>query len=191
LISITEIRGVKHFEITTPEALIDYISEKKTSLEEKEKKLKEILPKLMKIQIDSANKTSVKILLGEKSIKPLVIDIFSNAKETIYVMGARGSKNERYNNFWWHITKEIVEKKGKKANYLFSENISEYYKEHKKLKNVKAKWLEGITPVAIDTIDDKVLIFSYEEELICVQITSELIANSFKSFFKSLWKIAK
>lgn len=191
LISMTKIRGVKQFEATNPSALINYIVEKKNQLEEKEKNLKKILPKLIKLQTDQANKTSINILLGEKSIRPLMIELFTNAKEKICAMGIRGTKNEKYNNFWWHITTEIAEKKKKKALYLFSENTSEYYKRHKKLKQISTKWLDGITPTAIDIIDDKILIFSYEKELMCVHITSKPIADSFKSFFMGLWKVAK
>ncbi|MEA3414422.1 MAG: helix-turn-helix domain-containing protein [Nanoarchaeota archaeon] len=191
LISTTKIKGIKHFEATSPSALINYIADKKNQLEEKEKNLKEILPKLIKLQINSIDKTSVNIILGEKSIKPLIENLFSNAQEKICVMGIRGTKNEKYNNFWWHLTNEIIEKKKKKALYLFSENTSKYYKRHKKLKQIKIKWLNGITPTAIDIIDNQVLVFSYGEELTCIHITSKLIADSFKSFFMSLWNIAK
>jgi sugar-specific transcriptional regulator TrmB len=191
LISTTKIRGIKHFEITSPNALINFIAEKKNKLEEKEKNLKKILPELIKIQINSIDKTSVNILLGEKSIKPLMTELFNEAKEKICVMGIRGTKNQKYNNFWWHITNEIVEKEKKRALYLFSENTSEYYKRHKKLKQTKIKFLEGITPTAIDIIDEHVLIFSYGEELTCVHLISKAIASSFRNFFMNLWKISK
>jgi sugar-specific transcriptional regulator TrmB len=191
LISITKISGVKYFQPTNPQTLINYIDEQKKELEDKEGRLKEILPNLVKLQGLEKNEASVNLLMGERSIKPLVTELFTKADRRICAMGIRGSKKERYNNFWWHITTTIAERKKEGAFYLFSENSSQYYKKHKKLKKIKIKFIDTITPNAVDIIDDNVLIFTYDEDLTCVYIKSKEIAESFRGFFMSLWKIAK
>ena len=191
LVAVTEMNGIKHFQITSPKALLTYIDEQKKELEEKEIQLEKILPGLIELQLSYPKKTSVNLIVGERSIRPLVIDLFSNAKQIICAMGLRGSKNPKHNNFWWHITSSIAERKKKKSYYLFSENKTEYFKKHKKLKSVKIKYNEGITPTAIDIIDHHVLIFSYKEEMTCIHIIDEDIAESFRSFFMTLWKISK
>jgi len=190
LVSIKKINGVKHFQISNIKALINYIDDQKIQLEKKEKSLKQILPSLLKMQNSSESKASVNLLVGERSIKPLVKELFTTSK-LVYAMGIRGTKEERYNNFWWHLTKEILEKKKDKAYYLFSENLSEYYKRHTKLKKVKVKYVNGLTPTAIDILDNNVLIFAYDQYLTCVHISNKKIADSFRSFFMSLWGIAK
>lgn len=191
LVAITEINGIKHFQTTSPKALLTYIDDQKKGLEEKEIQLEKILPGLIELQLSYPKKTSVNLIIGERSIKPLVVDLFTNAKQIICTMGVRGSKKSKYNNFWWHITSSIAEKKKKKAYYLFSENKSDYFKKHQKLNSVKVKYTESITPTAIDIIDDSVLIFSYKEEMTCIHIIDEGIAESFRSFFMTLWKISK
>ena len=131
LVGVTEIKGVKNFQTTSPQALITYVREKKEELEKKEKQLYDILPNLLKLQQSSDEDTSVNMLIGERAIKPLIKELFTNAKD-IYAMGLRGTKNSKYNNFWWHLTTQIAEKKNTK--YLFTENKSDYYKKHLKLK---------------------------------------------------------
>ena len=59
------------------------------------------------------------------------------------------------------------------------------------MKFAEVRILEGITPSAIDIMKDKVLIFTYGEEPSCLFIKNLEIADSFKSFFEALWKIAK
>jgi sugar-specific transcriptional regulator TrmB len=189
LISVTKINGVKYFQTTNLKSLTNYIDEKKKELEEKETEIKKIIPSLSKLKAEE--EISVNLLIGERSIKPLIIELLEKSKESFYAMGIRGSKKEHYNNFWWHITNEILEKKKKQAYYLFSENESEYFKKHKKLKFIEVKSIHNITPNAIDTIGDNLLMFSYGKELTCVHVKNKEIADSFKSFFLSLWKIAK
>ena len=38
---------------------------------------------------------------------------------------------------------------------------------------------------------DNVLIFTYGEEPSCLFISNKEIANSFKTFFETMWKVAK
>ncbi len=190
LVSVTQINGVKHFQTTHPNALINLIQEQKTDLNQKENQLSNILPKLADLQHIPPTPFSTETLIGIRSIKPLIIDLFNNSKKTINAMGIRGTKSQKYNNFWWHITVENIEKNNKKARYLFSENTSEYHNKHKKLKNVETKYIESLTPVAIDIIDDHIIILTYEEKLKCVHIHNKAIADSFRSFFMSLWSQA-
>ncbi len=189
-VSISNINGVKHFQATNPEAIIDYIDEQKNELVKKEEKFVEILPQLKSIQESPA--FSSETLIGTRAIKPLVEKLFASAQEPVMAMGLRGDKKAKFNNFWWHITKEQVEAKKKKAKYLFVENKSDYYKKLSKLKHLQAKCLKSVSPAAVDIIDNHVLLLTYEEdELHCVHIYNEPIAKSFKAFFDNLWKQAK
>lgn len=191
LVSITEIRGVKHFQTTSPQALLTYIDEQKKSLEEKKKELENILPGLLSLQAQPKYPTSVNMIIGERSIRPLIDELFTKAKQTICAMGIRGSKNRRYNDFWWHTGRAIIKKKKTKAYYLFSENKSEYFKKHLKLGYIEVRSMQSVTPIAIDIVDNDVLIFSYGDEFTCVHISNKDIADSFRGFFMSLWNQAK
>ncbi|MBU3913855.1 MAG: hypothetical protein KKE50_07230 [Nanoarchaeota archaeon] len=51
--------------------------------------------------------------------------------------------------------------------------------------------IEELTPSPIDFLGDKVFIFTYGEEPSCLYIENPEIAESFKSFFETMWRIAK
>lgn len=185
-VSISNINGIKHFQATKPQVILTYLEEQKKELTEKEEEFRKIIPQMELMQ--NEQEFNSEILIGKRGIKSLIQKLFDDSKNTILAMGIRGDKKETYNNFWWHLTNEHIEKINKKAKYLFIENKSQYFKQHQKLKNILIKTIKSISPAAIDIIDNHVLIFTYDEdELHCVHIHSEPIAKSFKSFFNNLW----
>ncbi len=191
LVSISKINGVKHFQASKVESLIDFIDEQKTQLEKKEEEIKHILPQLESMQFKKMQPFQSETLKGIRSIKPLIEELFQKANKPILVMGLRGTKRKVYNNFWWHLIQKYINNK-KEAKYLFSENTSTYYSKIKKSTSINIKFNTGISPSAIDIVDDHILIFNYEEtELQCIHIHNKAIAQSFRTFFESLWKQAK
>ena len=188
LVTLSRIDGVKQFQATNPKSLLSYVKEQQKELEEKEREIKSFLPSLLALH--PKEEVSVNYLVGKRSIEPLIREELKKAN-TIYAMGIRGTKNSKYNNFWLHLLTELVDKKGKKALHLFSENTSEYYKKFQSFTYIEAKYVDSISPAAIDIIGNQVFIFSYGEEMTCVHIKSEQIAKSFSSFFLSLWNQAK
>ena|SRR3989344_4825728 len=105
-------------------------------------------------------------------------------------MGVNSSKEEKFNNFWMHWHKRRVSLK-KKAKIIFSDKNTNYWKFFKKLRYTQVKEIIHFTPSAILIIDDDVFIFSYEDKLTCVHISTKSIAVSFSQFFDDLWKITK
>ena len=190
LVSINTINGVKHFQTTKPEAILDFLEEKKNNIQEQEAQFKKILPQLSSIGQEQTFFSET--LIGTRSVKPLIEELFANAKEPIMAMGIRGDKKTKYNSFWWHITTEQLENKNKKAKYLFIEDHSEYYKKHMQLKNIEIRSLKTVSPAAIDIIDNHVIILTYDEDVLhCVHIHNKPIAESFKAFFNNLWEKGK
>ena len=74
---------------------------------------------------------------------------------------------------------------------IFSEK-SKYYQKFTKSEYTQAKVLTGITPVTVDVFgEDKTLILNYGEFPSCILIYDKNTAQSFRQFFKQLWKLAK
>lgn len=105
-------------------------------------------------------------------------------------MGVLSTKGDEYNALWeqWH--RERVKKKIA-CKILFSDANTEYYQRLSSLKYVGVRVLQGVTPVAVDVMGRRVLILTHGAEPSCLVIENEQIAQSFQSFFESLWKIAK
>src|SRR3989344_608715 len=191
IVSVTQVNGVHQYTPTHPEALTALVHEKKKALEQKEEQLRNLIPKLTALRSETIPGTVANTVMGMRAVRSLIAGLFENTKSPIYAMGIRGNKKPEYNRFWWHITQDILEKEKKAAYYLFSENTSEYYKMHTKLKHVQVRSTSAKTPIAIDLVDDHTLLLTYGESIECIDIWSKPITESFRAFFLQLWEDAK
>jgi len=181
--------GVKNFIANEPEMLIEYIKDKEEDLHKKETELEKILPQLRDLKEHDHKLENVSLIKGLRGVKPLVYDSLEKSKK-IRIMGVTSKKEIKYNNFWRHWHNERVRLK-KRAEIIFSDRNTDYWKFYKKLSYTKVKEILSFTPSAILLIDENIFIFSYEEKLTCIHIKSLSISDSFSQFFDGLWKVAK
>ncbi len=182
----------KYFSPASPRRILDYVHEKEKELNQKEQELLKELPSLIALERSGKEKKETHLFKGFKGIQTAIFEALEDmdSKDEVLAMGIRSSKEERFNLLWqqWHLNR--VNRKIS-CKIIFSDENSEYYNNLKKMKFAKVRVLKGITPSAIDVMKDKVLIFTYGEEPSCLLIKNSEIAESFKSFFENLWKIAK
>lgn len=182
----------KHFTASSPNRILDFMSEKEKELKRKEEELRKELPFLLDLQKAKKTDYETNLFKGFKGIRTAIFEALENLtpEDEVLAMGIISSKSETYNILWqgWHkkrIQRRII------CKAIFSDKDTEYYKAFKKMKYIEIKVLDGITPSAIDIMGDKVLIFTYGEEPSCLSINNKEIAKSFTTFFKTMWKIAK
>jgi HTH-type transcriptional regulator, sugar sensing transcriptional regulator len=182
----------KYFIGASPNRILDYLHEKEKSIKEKEQELLKEIPTLLAIEQTGKKEYETNLFKGFKGIQTAIFEALENStkKDEVLVMGITSHKKEQYNLLWqrWHherINKKII------CRAIFSDKNTDYYKDFKKMKFVNVKVLNGITPSAIDIIGKRVLIFTYGEEASCLSIKNPEIAQSFKAFFETMWKIAK
>jgi sugar-specific transcriptional regulator TrmB len=182
--------NVKNFIANDPKMLINYLKEKEKELHNKETELRKVLPQLNSLKDNKQDLESVSLITSLKGVRPVVYTSLNNSKETIKIMGVRSSKDERFNNFWrsWHRDRSSSKKK---ALVLFSDKKTEYWDFFKNLNHTEVRSIIHFTPSAILIIDNEAFIFSYEDQLKCIHISSKSISSSFSTFFDDLWKISK
>ena len=181
----------KYFNAASPNRILDFLYEKEKDLKEKESKLKKELPSLLNIQ-KSTKKYETTAFKGLKGIQAAIFEALENlnSQDEVLAMGIRSTKEKQYNMLWkrWHqerIKRKIV------CKAIFSDKDTEYYSSFKKMPYTDVKTIKGVTPSAIDIMGKQVLIFTYGEESSCLSISSQEISQSFKTFFNTLWRIAK
>lgn len=181
--------GVKNFIANEPEMLIQYIKDREEELHKKEVELEKILPQLKELKEHDHKLENVSLIKGLRGISPLVYEALENGK-TIRIMGVTSKKEIKYNDFWrqWHSKRVKLKKR---AEIIFSDRNTDYWKFYKELSYTNVKEILSFTPSAILIIDDEVFIFSYEEDLTCIHIKSVSISYSFFQFFNGLWKVAR
>jgi len=182
----------KYFSAASPNRILDYLRKKEKDLKKKEQELLKELPSLLAIEKRAKKEYETNLFKGFKGIQTAIFEALEDLteKDEVLAMGIISHKKEQYNLLWqrWHkerINKKII------CKAIFSDKNTDYFKLFKKMKFTEIKVLQGITPSAIDVMGKRVLIFTYGEEASCLSIKNPEIAQSFKTFFETMWKIAK
>ena len=182
----------KYFSATSPNRIFDYLHEKEKNIKEKEQELLKELPTLLSIEKAGKKEYETNLFKGFKGIQTAIFEALEDLteKNEVLAMGIISHKKEQYNILWqrWHkerINKKII------CKATFSDKNTDYYKTFMKMKYTEIKTLKGITPSAIDVMGKRVLIFTYGEDASCLSIKNPEIAQSFKTFFGTMWKITE
>ena len=190
LVKVISEHNVKHFIANDPKTLLDYLKDKEALLHKKEKELAKVIPGLDKLRLKELKVETVSLIKGFKGIGAVVYDSLEKTEGGSVAMGVRSDKGEQFNNFWrkWHKERARLKKK---CLLLFSDKNTDYWKFYQTLPYTEVREVLEFSPAAFTITGDHSFIFSYGEEFTCIHIHSKDIANSFRSFFDSLWKFAK
>ena len=192
LVSFIVKEKTKYFSASSPNRILGYLHEKEKSIKEKEQELIKELPFLLNMEKTGKKPYETTMFKGFKGIQTAIFESLGDlrAKDEVLAMGIVSYKKEHYNLLWQRWHKERIKKKIS-CKAIFSDKNTDYYGAFKKMKLIEIKVLQGITPSAIDIMKDRVLILSYGEEPSCLSIKNPEIAQSFKTFFETLWNIAR
>ena len=113
-----------------------------------------------------------------------------SSQDEILATGIQSEKDPAQNRFWkkWH--KDRI-RKGIKCRVIFSDSGTEYYKLFKKMRLTEVRVLPSLVFTTVDVMKNKVLIFTYKNDISIVVIENQEIADKFREIFNILWKIAK
>src|SRR3989344_5653292 len=170
LASYVKIGKIKHYQASNPKTLLNYIDEKK-------KKIEEILPQLLLKQRYST-KQSVEMFEGQKALFSLFTDMIKDAKakEQYLVFSINEeNKDDAANLFFRNLA---VRRKEKRMEVRLLKNIK-YYKNEKHTK-LKLKYTEFNLPQGITIFRNIVVILSWVESPIAIKIESETISNQLR-----------
>lgn len=190
LVSYTTKEKTKYFSPASPNRILDYLHEKENKIKTQEQELEKELSSLLKIEKSLKKEYETNLFKGFKGFETAIFEALNEltSNDEVLAMGVISTKSEKFNILWkkWHnqrIQKRI------KCRIIFSDEDTPYYKHFKKMKLTEVKAFKGITPTAVDIMGSRVLILTHREEPSCLSIKNPEIAQSFKTFFESLWNI--
>ncbi len=177
------------FEPASPKILNKIVKEKKDKLEDINKEIKSLKKSYNRV----LEETRATIHKGVESVKALweeLLDDLEEGEEWL-ILGAPKSADILAGYF-----KEFNKKRAKKKTrmkIIYNRDARELLKDRIKqpLTEVRTMPKEYITPVSLEVVRDCVLIVFYEPDIMAFCIKSGKAADSFKQYFKLLWKIAK
>ena len=190
LVSYILKHNVKYFSAAEPSKIKEYLDKKKKEFTEKAKIVEELLPQLKQIEKGKKPEYIVEVYEGFEGFKTAVISFIDSLKEKgeVFSLGGSGKRPEAINLVWSKVI-NLMNQKKLKTKMIAMDTSKESIKIFKNFK-LKFKTLEGFSLAPLMIGGCQVLIFNFKE-LGVIVIKNKTIAEQFKFFFESLWKIAK
>lgn len=187
------IANTKHFKAVDPDRLIDFLEDKKKNIELQEEEIKKYLPELKLTQTLGGDEAEAEIFRGWKGLETIFNEgIKEMGKgDTWYVFGAyEGEDKERTNNL---IQKVILkcEQKKMKWKVIYNESARNTFKYEQESKITENRFLAQETPATINIYKEVVFIALWIKNPIAFRVRNKKVADSFKTYFKFMWALAK
>jgi len=179
LVSYIVRNNIRFFSASHPNKLLDYIKER-------EEEIKEILPELKRYVSIPRDEAVVEVYKGKEGLKTVLKDILREKKNYI-VFEEEGYIQKVLPYFYPQFNREM-EKRGIKVKVLtkYPEKIA-----RRNLMQIRTLPEFLSFPSATAVYGNKVAIFIWDEPYYAILIKSKHIADSYRNFFRVLWKHAK
>ncbi len=173
--------NVKYFSPAPPDILLK-------NVREKEKNLREILPKLKARQKRVKQDTKVDVYKGREGIKTILKDII-NTKEDFVAFGEEGRFQDvlpiDIEKFLNEMVRNKIHEKVLVNEKLKGKTVKSKNSEFKFLPN------EYLTKTTTVVYKNKIANFIWTDPYYVILIENKEVANSYRGYFNTLWKIAK
>lgn len=187
LVSYVIKNGVRYYDATPPERLVDFLEEKKDGIEKAQEDIKKIIPKIELKRKLAGEKNEIIVYTGKEGPKIALKEVGETAKKGIEVVGF-GTDEDDYLKLFPAQLKDYVEQAKKykiKERLLFAEGF--------KSPNINAKKRflpKGyMIPVRTMIYGSKVAIVDFTKPMTTIIIEKKEIAEAYMSYFNLLWDI--
>jgi len=155
-------------------------------LEEKEKILDEIMPKMIELYSKSKEKEETNFYVGINGLKTIFEDQINTGKE-ILILGASNLAYEIL-EFYFHWFDKRRKERKIKTRIIAHEKI----KSNLPLSEIRYLPKKYHSPLAVNVYGKKVALILWDREKpLAILINNERISNGYKNYFEILWKIAR
>jgi len=181
LISYIKIGKIKHYQAVPPKELVEFIEEKK-------KKVLEILPELEKKQMIGKEKQAAEIYEGSKGIKAmldLLIEDVKKGDEFLFFALNIEQFNKEIDDFFLKFNLKLNEK-GITAKGISNKDVARIWL--KKIPKIKQTNLP--IPNGVTIFKDKICFYDWGEKPVGFLINSKQITDSYKKLFWKVWEKA-
>jgi sugar-specific transcriptional regulator TrmB len=190
LVSYVVQKDGKYFSASSPEKF-------KQNEEERLKKIDSLIPNLNKLRDQKEFLTNTAIYEGYDGFKTAFRKIIDDCpkNQEIFILGFSEptQKSESLRLFLSNMNLKSA-KKRQKLKIVLDNSVKETLgRDREKEKNTEVRYMPKgyVSPAAIDIFEDFVYIFLWEEKPFVFMIKNKMIAESFKTYFKFLWQMAK
>ncbi|MAG02636.1 hypothetical protein CMI42_04835 [Candidatus Pacearchaeota archaeon] len=169
------------FQANSPKNLFNHIKKK-------ENVIREILPGLESLKKETIIKPNVAILEGKSGIRTILRELFESNTNEVLVFGGTGKSYEILKYEMGHHEKRTQKQKIKGKIITSSELSGKLFT---KLPNFKIKYIKELTNTSTMIFGNKISINVFEDKPFIILIDNKSVAQSYKKYFRYLWRAAK
>jgi len=189
LASYSEIDGIKHYQATPPERLIDFLEEQKSDIDDVQKEVIKLIPIIKESSQNKKEQSNTRMFMGKQGPKIVLKELVEESKKDGYNYGY-GTQENPFMEHYPHELNEFFEAEKKyklKTLLIFAKGH-----EHKQPR-AQVRYLprEFLAPVRTMIAGNKVFLVDFTKPYTSIIIENKQIAQSYIDHFKFLWKQAK
>lgn len=193
LVSYITKESTRYFSAASPNNIMQYLVEKEKKIDKDKESVRDLLPDLLKKYEVSQKSENAEVFIGINGMRNafnVLVEEFEKG-ETYYAFGAgKGENIGQIQIFFSQLHLNRIKKKVK-SMIIFNESSRGVFREQEKSAHVEARYLGQTTPAAINIYKDYTVIAILIDNPITFLIKNEETAESFKEYFKIMWKVAK
>ncbi|MDP2750035.1 MAG: helix-turn-helix domain-containing protein [Nanoarchaeota archaeon] len=181
--------GVRYYDATPPERIIDFLVEKKDEIVRSQEEIKKIIPFINEKRKEGQEKNQTIVYTGLQGAKIVLNEILEAGKKGITNYGY-GTDADPYVEYLPHDINKFTKQAQKykfKTKLLFAKG----FKSPNTSAQIKFLPKEYLPPVRTMIYGDKVAIVNFSKPITTIIIQNKQVAESYKKHFELLWKIAK
>ena len=189
LVSYVIKNGVRYYDATPPERLIDFLQEKKEGIEKAQAEIKKIIPEIKAKRESAEEKNKTVVYTGIQGPKIVLNEILELGKKGIPNYGF-GTDLDPYVKYIPHVLNKYINE-AKKYKFKTKLIFAKGFKSPNITAEVRYLPKEYLFPVRTVMYGNKVAIIDFTKPMTTIIIEKKEIANSYKKHFDVLWKLAK
>ncbi len=187
-------KSIVHWSAANPSRILEMIEKQEEEISDKKKEVENIMPELLKKAEKLKTVQQAEVYVGIKGMISVFNDetnyLKEHKKEINYIIGVTKSYSKQTYDFFKRLENKRDNLKVKRK-FLFGKDAKGTMPFVEKSKFCEVRYLSYSSVVSINIYGETSLISIFSEEPIFFVIKSKEIAESFKNYFKLLWRIAK
>ncbi|TKJ16908.1 hypothetical protein CEE44_00020 [Candidatus Woesearchaeota archaeon B3_Woes] len=189
LVSFIIKNGVRYYDATPPERLLDFLEEKKEDVVKAQNEIKKIIPTIKQIGKKAEEHNETVVYTGIEGPKIVLNEILEAGKKGVSNYGF-GTDIDPYVKQIPHILNKYI-KEAKKYKFKTKLIFAKGFKSPNITADIRFLSTEYLPPVRTMIYGNKVAIVDFTKPITTIIIHKKEIAESYKKHFEQLWKIAK
>jgi sugar-specific transcriptional regulator TrmB len=190
LVSFVKVRGNRVYQATDPSNLLKIAQDKESETKKQREIIEDLLPNLNKLKLIGEKESNDATIYKTKEGMKSVFELMLKTDQTIYTISATGNALSELKYYFpeWHRRRE---KQKLKTYIIFNDELKNKNLTKMPLSEIKYTPKEYSSPSTLFIFGDYTVTLLWSDVPFAFLIKSKNIAESYKNYFKLIWKIAK